>query len=269
MRTNFYGMRIFKFFVLFVVVTSLYSCIPNKDLIYLQDYGNTPEGITIHTFDAKPYRVQVNDILSINIKALDQKLVEMFNAATQQNQMPNAQTIYFSGYNVNQHGNIRIPVLGEVNVLGFTLDEIRTAIEKKLTDDYFTTEARIFVTVKLAGFNYTVNGEIGRPGTQVLFQEKVTILEAVANAGDITMTGNRKEVQILRKQPHGFEMFSLDLTDANVVNSPNFYIQPNDYIIVKPLRQKSWGTGTTGTQTIGTIITALSLVTTTILLLRN
>ena len=262
-------MKIFKFFILFVVVSTLFSCIPNRDLIYLQDYGNKPEGIVINEFDAKPYRVQVNDILSINIKALDQKLVEMFNASTQQGQQPSPQTIYFTGYNVNQHGNIRIPVLGEINVLGFTIEEIRTTIEKKLTDEYFTAEARIFVTVKLAGFNYTVNGEIASPGSKVLFQEKVTILEAIANSGDITITGNRKEVQILRKQPHGFEMYSLDLTDAEIVNSPNFYIQPNDYIIVKPLRQKSWGTGTTGTQTIGTIITALSLVTTTILLLRN
>lgn len=262
-------MRIFKFFIVFVVATSLFSCIPNKDLIYLQDYGNKPDGIVINEFDAKPYRVQVNDILSINIKALDQKLVEMFNASTQQTQQHTAQTIYFTGYNVNQHGNIRIPVLGEINVLGFTLEEIRTTVEKKLTDEYFTEQARIFVTVKLAGFNYTINGEIGKPGNQVLFQEKVTILEAIANAGDINLTGNRKEVQILRKQPHGFEMYSLDLTNREVVNSPNFYIQPNDYIIVKPLKQKSWGTGTTGTQTIGTIITALSLVTTTILLLRN
>jgi polysaccharide export outer membrane protein len=262
-------MKFFKFFLLYILFTSLFSCIPNKDLIYLQDYGNKSEGITVSEFDAKPYRVQVNDLLSINIKAIDQKLVEMFNVSSQQNQSQGAQSIYFSGYNINQHGNIRIPVLGEMNVLGFTLEEIRFAVEKKLTDEYFTAEARIFVTVKLAGFNYTINGEIGKPGTQVLFQEKVTILEAVANAGDINLTGNRKEVQILRKQPHGFEMYSLDLTDGTIVNSPNFYIQPNDYIIVKPLRQKSWGTGTTGIQTLGTIITALSLVTTTILLIRN
>ena len=257
MPTNFYGMRIFKFFILFSVVTTLFSCIPNKDLIYLQDYGNKPDGIVINQFDAKPYRLQINDILSISIKALDQKLVEMFNASTQQTQSTSAQSIYFTGYNVNQQGNIRIPVLGEINVLGFTLEEVRSTIEKKLNDEYFTAEARIFATVKLAGFNYTINGEIGSPGSQVLFQ------------GDINITGNRKEVQILRKQPHGFEMYSLDLTDGSIVNSPNFYIQPNDYIIVKPLKQKSWGTGTTGTQTIGTIITALSLVTTTILLLRN
>ncbi len=262
-------MKIFKLFLLFIVATSLFSCIPNKDLIYLQDYGNKPDGIVINEFDAKPYRVQVNDILSINIKALDQKLVEMFNSSAVTTQNINLQTNYFTGYNVNQHGNIRIPVLGEINVLGFTLEEIRATIEKKLTDEYFTENARIFATVKLAGFNYTINGEISKPGSQVLLQEKVTILEAIANAGDINITGNRKEVQILRKQPHGFEMYSLDLTDATIVNSPNFYIQPNDYIIVKPLRQKSWGTGTTGIQTLGTIITALSLVTTTILLIRN
>lgn len=111
----------------------MFSCIPNKDLIYLQDYGNKPDGIVINEFDAKPYRVQVSDILSINIKALDQKLVEMFNASTQQTQQPTAQTIYFTGYNVNQHGNIRIPVLGEINVLGFTLEEIRTTVEKKIS----------------------------------------------------------------------------------------------------------------------------------------
>lgn len=262
-------MKVFKFFIFFLVLTTLFSCIPNKDLIYLQDYGNKPDGIVINEFDAKPYRVQVNDIISINIKALDQKLVDMFSVTSQSNQTPSPQAIYFTGYNVNQHGNIRIPVLGEVNVLGFTLDEIRATIEKKLADDYFTENARIFVTVKLAGFNYTINGEIGKPGSNVLFQENVTILEAIANSGDINITGNRKEVQILRKQPHGFEMYTVDLTDGAIVNSPNFYIQPNDYIIVKPLRQKSWGTGVTGIQTLGTIITALSLVTTTILLLRN
>ena len=262
-------MKVFKFFIFFIVLTTLFSCIPNKDLIYLRDYGNKPDGIVINEFDAKPYRVQVNDIISINIKALDQKLVDMFSVTSQSNQTPSPQAIYFTGYNVNQHGNIRIPVLGEVNVLGFTLDEIRATVEKRLADDYFTENARIFVTVKLAGFNYTINGEIGKPGSNVLFQENVTILEAIANSGDINITGNRKEVQILRKQPHGFEMYTVDLTDGAIVNSPNFYIQPNDYIIVKPLRQKSWGTGVTGIQTLGTIITALSLVTTTILLLRN
>ena len=262
-------MKIIRNFLLIVVYFFFLSCIPNKDLIYLKDNGKKANDIQIHEFDAKPYRVQVSDILSIDIKALDPKLVQLFSSSTNLNIPTNSQTIYFSGYNINQQGLIRVPVLGEIQVLGYTVDEIRALIEKKLLDEYFTKEARIFVTVKLAGFPYTVNGEVTKPGTQVLFQEKVTVLEAIANAGDIMMTGNRRDVQILRKQPHGFEMITLDLTDISVVNSPHFYLQPNDYILVKPLRQKSWGTGTTGVQTSTTIFAALSLITTTVLLLRN
>ncbi|MPT34631.1 MAG: sugar transporter, partial [Flavobacterium sp.] len=88
-------------------------------------------------------------------------------------------------------------------------------------------------------------------------------------SGDITMTGNRKEVMIIRQYPHGTEMHTINLTDAKAMQSPYYYIQPNDYIYVKPLKQKSWGTGTTGTQTVATIITAMSLVTTTFLLFKN
>ncbi|MEQ3689877.1 MAG: sugar transporter, partial [Flavobacterium sp.] len=159
--------------------------------------------------------------------------------------------------------------LGNLNVLGYSIEEIKDEIEKKLLEDYFKKEARLFVNVKLAGLRYTVNGEVGSPGTIVLFQDKVNIMEAIANSGDITITGNRKEVQVIRKFPQGFETYYVDLTSSKAFESPAFYIQPNDYIYVKPLRQKSWGTGVTGIQTIGTIITALSLITTTILLTRN
>ena len=76
-------------------------------------------------------------------------------------------------------------------------------------------------------------------------------------------------MQIIRKLPYGYETHVLDLTDVKVMDSPYFYLQPNDYIYVKPLRQKSWGTGITGMQTVGTIMTAVSLITTAILLSRN
>ncbi|MCC5654958.1 polysaccharide biosynthesis/export family protein, partial [Nostoc sp. XA013] len=218
---------------------------------------------------AKPYRVQTNDILSIKIKALDAALVEMFNATDGNVNNLNEQNLYFNGYSVDDHGNIRIPVLGEVKVVGLTLEEIRIKIEKQLLDEYFHKEANIFVNVKLTGLRYTVNGEIASPGTKVLFQEKVNVMEAIANSGDITMVGNRKEVTIIRQYPHGTEMHTLDLTDANVMKSPYYYIQPNDYIYVKPLKQKSWGTGTTGIQSLATVITLISLVTTAIVLINR
>ncbi|BCY27285.1 polysaccharide biosynthesis/export family protein [Flavobacterium okayamense] len=265
-------MKSTKFLIYIALIVFVSSCIPNKDLVYLQNKKGTEQSIEVNQAFSKPYKVQVNDILSVNIKALDQKLVDIFNPSSsgQQNtSMMSQNGLYFNGFTVDDHGNIRVPVLGEVNVLGFTIDEIRQTIEKRLLDEYFKNEARIFVNVKLAGLRYTINGEIGNPGTNVLFQDSATIMEAIANSGDITMTGDRKKVQIIRKMPHGFETHYLDLTKAETMNSPFFYIQPNDYIYIKPLPQKSWGTGTTGMQTVGTIITALSLITTTILLSRN
>lgn len=260
-----------KALLFFLILTGVFfaSCVPSKDLIYLQKKDNSETSSSVNPVMAKPYRVQTNDILSIKIKALDVALVEMFNVSEVQTDAQSAQSLYFNGYTVDDHGNIRIPVLGDVNVLGFTLEEIRIKIEKQLLDEYFNKEANIFVNVKLAGLRYTVNGEINSPGTRTLFQEKVNVLEAIANSGDITMVGNRKEVTIIRQYPHGTEMHTLDLTDVNVINSPYYYIQPNDYIYIKPLKQKSWGTGTTGIQSLSTIITLISLVTTTIVLLNR
>ena len=135
--------------------------------------------------------------------------------------------------------------------------------------DYFKDNASIFVVVKLAGFRYTINGEVGSTGTKTLFQEKVNIMEAIANAGDITTTGDRKAVTVIRQTPNGTEMKDLDLTNINVMNSPYYFLQPNDYIYVKPLKQKTWGTGSTGIQSLTTLITLLSLVSTTYLLLKK
>jgi polysaccharide export outer membrane protein len=263
-------MKKIVFFALFTVL--LTSCISTKDLTYLQPNATTKsDSIKVAQEVSKPYRIQTNDVISITIKALDQKLVDMFSTSSagagQAQKSP--QTLYFDGYTVDDHGNIRVPILGELNVLGYTTDEVRQKVEKQLLEEYFKKEANIFVTVKLAGLRYTINGEIGSPGTGVLYQDRATIMEAIANSGDITITGNRKEVQIIRKFAHGFETYSIDLTSESAMSSPYFYIQPNDYIIIKPLKQKSWGTGVTGMQSVATIMTAISLITTLLVLSKT
>ncbi|MEN2489781.1 polysaccharide biosynthesis/export family protein [Flavobacterium sp. B11] len=260
-----------KSFFLFLLISMLFtSCIPIKDLVYLQDKNDSGEQSAIAAVEAKPYRLQVNDVLSINIKAIDPKLVSIFNTTENQSTQTGKteSSLYFDGFTVDDHGNIRMPILGEINVIGYTLEEVRLKIEKKLLEEYFKSEANVFVTVKLAGFRYTINGEVGSTGTKTLFKDNVTILEAVANAGDITTVGNRKEVAVIRQTPTGVQMHNLDLTDLNVMKSPYYYLQPNDYIYVKPLKQKTWGTGQTGIQSIGTIITLLSLATTVYLIIK-
>lgn len=259
-----------SFYILLLIGALFTSCIPVKDLWYLQDKNNSGEQNTVAAVESKPYRLQVNDVLSINIKAIDTKLVSIFNTTESSSTAGKSESgLYFDGFTVDDHGNIRMPILGEINVIGYTLEEVRVIIEKKLLEEYFKSEANIFVTVKLAGFRYTINGEVGSTGTKTLFQAHVNVLEAVANAGDITTVGNRKAVMIIRQTPTGVQMNEIDLTDANVMKSPYYYLQPNDYIYVKPLKQKTWGTGQTGIQSIGTIITLLSLATTVYLIIKN
>lgn len=244
------------------------SCIPTKDLIYLQNKSGTEIETSISEVMLKPYRLQINDVLSISIKASDPSLVTIFNTTNGGETGKSDTSLYFDGFTIDNHGNIRIPILGEINTIGFTVEELRQKIENQLLADYFKKEANIFVNVKLAGFKYTINGEVGSVGTKLLFQDHVNILEAVANSGDISITGDRKAVTIIRQTPSGVEMHDIDLTDINVLKSPYYNLQPNDYIYVKPLKQKTWGTGTIGLQSIGTIMTFISLITTALVILK-
>ena len=249
------------------------SCVPTKDLIYLQNKEESNGNAPINQVMSKPYRIQSNDVLVITIKAIDQKIVEMFNTSTQVGggvtSTQSESGAYFDGYAVDDHGNIRVPVIGEMNVLGFTTDEIRIKLESLLLAEYFNKEANIFVNVKLAGFRYTINGEIGSPGSKVLYRDKVNIMEAIANASDITITGDRKSVVIMRQFPQGTEMHTVDLTNINVMQSPYYNLQPNDFIYVKPLKQKAWGTGTTGIQSFTTIISVMTLLISTYLIFKS
>ncbi len=258
-----------KIILSFVLLAFLTSCVSTKDLIYLQekDKSNTE---VVQTDAFKPYRLQIGDQVRIDVKSdlEDDKLSPLFKVGSQSNSnTTQGGALYFNSFVVDEHGNIRIPLIGEINVLGYTVDEIRQKIEKNLKDNHYTQNINLFVDVKLSGFRFTVNGEVGNKGAQILFQERVTILEAIAVAGDINLVGDRKEVNIIRRMPHGSEIYTVDLTDRKLMDSQFYYIQPNDYIYVKPLPQRSWGTGTTGTQTISTVIAALSLFTTTIVLI--
>jgi len=262
-------MKHIKLLIIFLSCVIVSSCIPHKDTVYLQIKNDAANDSIVNNLTEiqKPYRIQVNDILNIRVKALDQETVSILNPAGDENlNAGSAERAYFDGFTVDVHGNVRIPTLGYLNVLGFTTEEIENLIEAKLLDEQFKETANIFVTVKLAGLRYTANGEVGSPGSNVLFSERVNIFEAIANVGEIPVTGNKKDVLIIRQYPQGQKIHHLDLTDVKVMQSPYYYIQPNDIIYVKPLRQKALGTGETAVSSIAAIASIVSLLSTTILL---
>lgn len=243
------------------------SCLTTKQTTNFQ--GEISDKVTLHKMENKPYKLQVNDVLSISIKAENPKLVALFNTSSiSESNNINSNGLYFNGYSVDRHGNIRIPYIGELNVLGYTEKEVREKIENSLKD-FIKNPETIFVTVKLEGIKFIVSGEVNSPGTVILQQNQVSIVEALANAGDISSYGDRKNIQIIRKTLDGVQRFSVDITDIAVFSSDNFYIQPNDVIYIPPLPQKSWGTGTTGFQTFTTIVSVLSFLATSVILVKN
>ena len=253
-----------------VLSTYLTSCIPHKDIVYLQNRDVATDTLQMMVEQQRPYRVQINDILNIRIKVLDQENVSIFNPIGEGNLNASAaERAYFDGFTVDTHGTIRIPELGRITVLGYTTSEIEELIKNRLLEEQFKETANMFITVKLSGLRYTAMGEVKSPGSQIIFQERVNVFQAIANVGEIELTGNRRDVLIIRQYPQGQEIHHLDLTDVNVMNSPYYYIQPNDLIYVKPLRQKTWGTGTTGRETLTAIVSVVSLLTTTILLITR
>lgn len=261
-------MGFLRVLLLFFALVSMHSCISTKKLTYLQQQdAQRVDSIAKIYMTQEPYRVQINDMLSIRVKALDQNLVNAFNPVSQKNlDATTEEKVYFDGFTVNRKGEIKIPVLGEMKVLGLTLKDIEEKIEQELLDKYFKETSNIFVTVKLPGIPYTTIGEFGTTGSQVIYKERITLMEAIANSGDIEITGDRTNIIVIRQYPSGVKRHSIDLTDMDAINSPYYYVKPNDLIIANPLPQKSFGLGTDAFTTITSLLSLA--VTLTIIAIR-
>ena len=235
------------------------SCVPVESLIYLQP--NEETHAEVFEYDKQEYQLQINDILDVKISSLNPEVNALFNASTtgtMQVAQATAQTggdlFYITGYSIGQDGSIEIPFVGEVDVMGLTLDEARAAVDVKVSE-LFTN---YHLQVKLGGVRFAAIGEFNRPGKHVVMQNQVTIFEAVALAGDLSLVANREEIRLIRQHPFGTKIHTIDLLDESVIGSPYYFIQPNDVLYAEPLPQRSWGIGVTGAQTLNTIVSTLS-----------
>ncbi|MGB1411153.1 MAG: polysaccharide biosynthesis/export family protein [Flavobacteriaceae bacterium] len=243
----------------FLVLVCLSSCIPVEKMVYIQSKEGDP--VTEFSHKKEEYRLQINDILDVKISSLNPEVNALFNASTvgtMQAATATAQTggdlFYITGYSIDQNGEIDIPFVGSVDVLGLTLSQAHDAIDAKV-DQLFTN---FHLRVKLGGVRFSVIGEFNRPGKHVVMQNQVTIFEAIALGGDLNATANRGELQLIRQGPFGTKIHTVNLLDESIVGTEYYFIQPNDVLYAQPLPQKSWGFGVTGAQTLSTIVGGLS-----------
>lgn len=239
-------------------VLMLTSCIPLKDIKYIQPDERlklTEEGMI--EFNRPEYHLQINDMLNIKIamrKGLELEELKDFTTSASQQMGANSSPMG-KGVRIQEDGNIELPRIGKIYLLGQTLAEARKTIETHFYQ--IINEDAAYIEVNLPGINFTILGEAGSGNYQVPKYE-FSLLEAFAMAGDLTPVADRNHIQILRTTPEGTQRAIVDITQESVMNSEYFWLQPNDIIIVNPRRQKQWGIGINPVQTVTTIFGAIA-----------
>ncbi|SDD81371.1 protein involved in gliding motility EpsA [Algoriphagus faecimaris] len=242
------------------------GCVSNEKIIYLQNLENYPEikeGELIE-YEIPDYKLQYNDIIDVNVQTAQDIIEKGFNNTPtgMNNQMgamagqTGGDIYYMTGYSVDKNGMIKLPIVGDVMVKDLTLEEARVAIEEKLRE-FLKNE--IFVKVKLGGIRYAALGEFRRAGKFVVLQDRMTIFEAVANAGDLTNIAKRDQILLIRQYPDGTRLHRINLNDRNIIRSPFYFIQPNDQLYAEPMKVREVGAGENAAQSLSLVISAITV----------
>lgn len=265
--------KYFQKSVLFgLVLTFLFSCVSNEKLIYMQQLQES-QGPLLETSQKYPYiteeyLLQVNDIVEINIKTTDPKLNLIFGAVNDnQNQMAMAggqgsgDAFFMNGYTIDDLGMVEVPLLGKLKLLGMTPEQAKVMVESEVKK--FINEGEYFVRVRLGGIRFSALGEFNRSGKYTILQNRVTILEAIAFAGDLSRVAKRDEVLLVRQYPDGSQIHKINLLDRELLGSEYYFLRPNDMIYALPMKVREIGAGNTLVETltlVTTSVTALALI---------
>jgi polysaccharide export outer membrane protein len=241
------------------------SCVSNEKIIYLQNLEGKdpiPEDSLINYAFAE-YRLQYNDIVDVQIQTSDEGMNALFNIQPKGNTnisqgvtATGGDIYYMTGFSLNKEGFIELPLVGQVNLRNQTLMEAKESIAKEL-EKYFINND-YFIRVKLGGIRYSALGEFRRPGKFVVLQDRMTIFEAIANAGDLTIAAKRDEVLLIRQYPEGTKLHRINLNDRHLIHSPYYFIQPNDQLYVEPMKIREVGSGENFSQSLSLIVTSIS-----------
>lgn len=233
-----YNMK-FKFLFILSAALLLSSCATVKDIAYFQNkVVDHPEKIDKHAGIV----IQPKDQLSIVVSSRNPELVAMFNLPVISYQagsewVTSGSQQRLMGYVVDNDGKIDFPVLGTLEVAGLTRWELSEMIKKQLLDQKLLSDA--VVTVEFMNFKVSVIGEVSSPGTYTIQGDKVTVLQAISMARDLTIFGERENVCVIRERNGERTIYEINLCDVDLFKSPAYYLQQNDIVYVQPNKNKA------------------------------
>lgn len=215
------------------------SCVTQKYVEYIQD--ETLETRTFKEAQIEEYKLKSSDELYIQISSLDDISINQFTGIGGVSQSVYSSTLTPYGaslisYTIDKEGYLNMPVIGKM----YVKDKTTTEVSKMLKESLTNILNQPLVTVKLVNRYISVLGEVRVPGHYVFSQEKITIFDAISQAGDINDYGNRKEVVLTRNENGQNIKVNINLTKSDILSSDYYYLRPNDMVYVKPLKRKFW-----------------------------
>ena len=218
------------------MILMMVGCGSSKQVAYWQNIDSISLAASKGLFDAK---IMPKDELTILVQTTDPLTSEPFNLrSTGQTSSKNQIT----GYLVDNDGMINFPIVGKIHVAGLTKTECEDLIKSKI-QPYLARTENPLVSVRTSSYHITVIGEVNKPGVIPVSTEKISLIEALAEAGDMTIYGKRDNVLLVREDKSGEKhKVRLNMNDANIINSPYYYLQQNDIVYVEPHKVKARNT---------------------------
>ena len=236
-------------FIFLTMMVSMTSCVNTRKATYFNDLGNT-------TFNAQSIPesfIQKNDIISITVSSLNPEATEIYNTPNTSTG-PNGNQL--NGYLVNSDGYIQFPVLGDVKAAGLTKDQFKNKLSKTLVDKKLLVDP--IVTVRFQNFRVTVLGEVKNPAVIPVPSERLSLLEALGLAGDLTIYAKRDNIMVIREENGIRSTRRLNLNSTEIFTSPYYYLQSNDIVYVEPNKAKVASSGRSQ-QWVPVVLSALSV----------
>lgn len=242
----------FRTIFFFILTLFMGSCVPVKDYIYLQDNDKTP-----HSGSVVPFVLTIKpaDILSIQLFTVNPDAFPGI-ATTIDKQVIDNRSPYEKGFIVDQDGVVELPMIGKVKLSGLSLTDARDTLVNRFS--FYIDEP--VVVIKKLSFKITMLGEFNKPGLYYVPNEKITFLEGLGMAGDLTFFGNRKQIKVIRQTPEGYKEILVDLTSKAPLDSEVAWLHPDDVIYVPAMKRKGASTISPTVAITTSIIATLTLV---------
>jgi polysaccharide export outer membrane protein len=243
--------------MLMCVVVLCTSCASSKKVVYLQDV------VPLKQQDIKQkYEVYVHndDLLAIMVNSKNPELALPFNMSMVSYQLGSEsggqQRVL--GYLVDTNGDIDFPILGKLHVAGLTRLQLTDMIKQRLIDEDLIKDP--IVTVQFLNYKVSVMGEVNRPGSFNISGDRITLLEALSMAGDLTIYGRRDRVAVIREKDGKRTILMHDLRSSDIFNSPCYYLQQNDIVYVEPNKAKAGQSEINQNKSVGVWLSAASIL---------